>query len=94
MGAKVKLVYPHMQQLANNQRLIEVNGSTLGQGLNDLVKQFPKIRDVIFNKEGKFPEYIAVYINMEIASFDPEALNKPIKDGDEILITYLLPAGG
>ena len=94
MAAKVNLLYEYMQKLTNNQKIVEVNGSTLGQGLNDLVKQFPEIKNALFNKEGKLLHHILVYINKEIASFDPEPLNKPIKDNDEILITLLLPAGG
>ncbi len=94
MAAKVNLLYEHMQKLANNQKFIEVNGSTLGQGLNDLTKQFPEVKNIIFNQEGKLLRYILIYINKDIASFDPEGLNRPIKDGDEILITLLLPAGG
>lgn len=93
MSVKVNLVYPHLQQLTNNQESIEVEGSTLGQCLSDLVRQFPGIEKAIFDKDGKLLSYVAIYINRESTYFEQEPLNKPIKDGDEILFALLITGG-
>ena len=93
MSVKLNLVYPHLQKLTDNQDIVEVNGSTLGQCLSDLVRQFPGIQKAMFDKDGKLLDYIALYINKESTYFDTEPLNKPIKDGDEILIALLIAGG-
>ena len=93
MSVKIKLVYPHLQQATNNKSVVEVNGSNVGECINDLVRQFPQIRDTIFDKDGKLLDFIVFYINGESVYFDSEPLARPINDGDEILIALLLAGG-
>lgn len=79
-------IHPSLYHLTNNQEIVEVNGSTVGQCLDHLTRQFPDIQEALFDEKGKLLNYIDIYINMESAY--PDEAAKPVKDGDEL---HLLP---
>jgi len=91
MGVKINIP-SGLQHLTNDQVVAEVSGNTVGQCLDNLVKQFPGIESELFEKNGKLLEYVDIYINLE--SSYPEELAKPVKDGDELHITLFTIAGG
>jgi molybdopterin converting factor small subunit len=90
MSIKVN-INPGLYQYTNNQRIAEVNGNTVGQCLNHLVKQFPGIEKGLFDKNGKLLNYVDIYVNGESAY--PEELAKPVKDGDELYIVITVAGG-
>ncbi|GAH23804.1 unnamed protein product [marine sediment metagenome] len=90
MSVKIN-IHPFFSHLTNDQAVVEVNGSTVGQCLEQLVAQFPKVRNWLFEKDGKVNRLVDIYVNGESAY--PEELAKPVKDGDE-LHTVVIIAGG
>lgn len=90
MSVKIN-IHPFFSHLTNDQAVVEVNGSTVGQCLEQLVTQFPKVRNWLFEKDGKVNRLVDIYVNGESAY--PEELAKPVKDGDE-LHTVVIIAGG
>jgi molybdopterin converting factor small subunit len=90
MSVTVNL-HPSLQHLTNGQAIVKVNGNTVGQCLDDLFKQFPKIKPWLFDKKGRLYNYIDIYVNQE--SSYPEELAKPVKDGDELHITMIIAGG-
>ena len=90
MSIKIN-VRPGMQHLTNDQDVVEVNGSTVGECLNQLVQQFPAIEDVLFDEDGKVLNYIDIYVNGK--SSYPEELAKPVKGGDELYILQAIGGG-
>ncbi len=88
----VKVVTPsYLQPFTTNLEAVEVNGSTVGGCLNNLTKQFPDMEKMLFAKNGKLHSYIGIYVNGEDAY--PEELAKPVKDGDELHILYIIGGG-
>ena len=81
----------YLQPFTDNIEVIEVNGSTVGKCLNHLVAQFPSSEKMIFAKDGKLHGYVGIYINGEDAY--PDELVKPVKDGDELYILYIIGGG-
>ncbi len=75
----------------NSQEVVVVRGNTVGECLNHLVKQFPAIEKMLFAKNGKLLGYVSIYVNGEDAY--PDELAKPVKDGDELHILYILGGG-
>ena len=75
----------------NDIEAVEANGSTVGECLNYLVKQFPDIEKRLFSNYGNLFEDINISVNGESAY--PEQLAKPVKDGDELHILYLIGGG-
>ncbi len=90
MSVKVNIP-THFQSYTGGKAVAEVQGSTVGECLSDLQRQFPGIEAELF-KDGKLLDYVDVYVNLE--SSYPEELAKPVKDGDELHITLFVIAGG
>jgi len=90
MGIKIN-IHPILRQYTNKQEIAEVNGSTVGECLDDLIRQFPSIEKGVFDKNGKLLSYVDIYVNRESAY--PEELNKPVKDGDELHIAIIIGGG-
>ncbi len=80
-----------MKSFTNNMEVVEVNGSTVGECLKQLVKQFPSMNKQLFSKNGELFEYIIIPVNGE--SVYPEQLAKPVKDGDELNIVLIIGGG-
>ena len=88
----IKVAIPsYLQSFAGNLEAVEVNGSTIGGCLGHLVKQFPGIEKMLFDKDGKLLSYVGIYINGEDTY--PDGLVKPVKDGDELYILYIIGGG-
>jgi molybdopterin converting factor small subunit len=87
---KIHLHKTH-RDAADGLEVVEVEGSTVGDCLNDLVLRFPGIKEKIYDRKGKLKNFIEIYLNMETAY--PDELAKPVKAGDEIHLTILLAGG-
>ena len=84
-------IHPALAHAANDQTVVEVRGNTVGQCLDDLMKQFPKMKTWLFDKKGKLRNYVDIYVNQE--SSYPEELAKPVRDGDELHIMLIIAGG-
>ena len=88
----IKIGIPsYLQSFTQNLETVEVNGSTVGECLGYLIKQFPAMKKKLFSKDGKLLDYVGIYINGEDAY--PEELSKPVQDGDELFILYIIGGG-
>lgn len=74
-----------LSNLSQDQSTAEVKGHTVGQCLNDLFGQFPTLKPVLLDKDGKLSLRMDVLVNSE-SSF-PEELNKLVTDNDDLYIT-------
>ena len=90
MGATVKIL-PYLQYQTGGKTAVEVEGATVAECLEDLVRQFPGLRTVLFNDSGGLLDYVDVYVNAE--SSYHEGLIKPVRDGDELLVVLLIAGG-
>jgi molybdopterin converting factor small subunit len=82
----VKIFLPSkMEHLADNKEVVEVEGATVGDCIQHLIKQFPGIHKALFKKDGKLDSTVMIFINAENAF--PDELLKPVKDGDEVYIS-------
>ncbi len=88
----VKIVIPsYLKPFTSNMETLEVNGSTVGGCLHNLTKQFPDMEKKLFTQNGELDSYVGIFVNGEDAY--PEELAKPVKDGDELHILYILGGG-
>ncbi len=90
MSVKVN-VYYFLPHLTNDREEIEVNGSTIGECLEQLVSQFPKAREWLFGKNGKVSNFLDIYVNLEMVN--PDDLDLRVDDGDVIHIVMMLTGG-
>ncbi len=71
--------------------LVAVEGKTVGECLNELVKQFPDMEKALFSKKDRLLNVIEIFVN-ETSAY-PNELLKPVRDGDEIHIVVMLAGG-
>ena len=90
MGIKVE-IEQFLAKYTNNQRIIGVEGDTIGECLKNLEKQFPKLK--LFDEDGELLEYLTVFANNEIVR--PQELDKPVNgEGDLSIIMMVMDFGG
>ena len=82
---------PYLRSFTNNMEVVTVNGETVGECLDYLIKQFPAIEKMLFDKNSNLLDYLNIYVNEEDAY--PENQAKPVKDGDELHLAYLIAGG-
>jgi molybdopterin converting factor small subunit len=88
----IKIEIPsYLQPYTNDTEVVEVSGGTVDQCLKHLVSQFPEMEKVLFAKSGELFDYVSIYVNGE--DIYPEELAKPIKDGDELHLLYIVGGG-
>lgn len=90
MSVKINIP-PFLQHLANDVKVAEAKGSTVGECLNDLVNQFPHMEELLFDENGNLVRHVDVYVNGESAY--PEDLAKPVNDRDELYILLVIVGG-
>ncbi|MFC2020450.1 MoaD/ThiS family protein [Chloroflexota bacterium] len=97
MSIKIKIPLSYLQSSDDTDfvqltpEVVEVSGSTVGECLNHLAKQFPGMKKQLFTKTGSLFENIIISVNGESAY--PEQLAKPVKDGDELNIVFIIDGG-
>jgi molybdopterin converting factor small subunit len=90
LSIKINIHRTH-RQFTNGLELVELDGNTVGTCLNNLVRQFPGMGKVLFNKKGKLLNVIEIYVNLKSAY--PDELAKQVRDGDNIHITLMIAGG-
>ncbi len=91
MAIKVRIPTP-LQKLTQNQGEVEVAGANIKDVLANLEKQFPGIKDRLYDEKGGLRRFINFYVNDEDIRFlqgDATAL----KDGDELSIVPAIAGG-
>jgi len=91
MGIKIKVNRYFLRGRADEWAAAEVSGHTVGQCLDQLIKQSPHLEDELLDKEGKLFHWVGIFVDGEEAF--PEGLAMPVKDGDEIHLIPLMGGG-
>lgn len=90
MSAKIHIHVTH-RQFTNGQDVVTVDGNTVGECLNHLIRQYPGMEKALFAKKDKLLNFIEVFVNDGTAY--PNELSKPVKDGDKINLLVMLAGG-
>jgi molybdopterin converting factor small subunit len=85
---KIK-VDKNLQQFVSNEHETTVDGKTVGECLDDLIRQFPEIKTRIFDSHGIL--MVLVVVNREMIC--QESLSKLVSEGDDINIIYMIGGG-
>ena len=88
MAVKVKLNLP-LQRLSGNREIIEVEGSTVKQCLNNLIEKVPGSELLIFDEEGS-PVLLLLLNNEPLPEQD---LNYSVNDNDELWLLSIVSGG-
>jgi len=90
MSVNVHIHATH-RQFTNGLKVVSLEGGTVGECLDDLIKQFPGMEKALFAKKDQLLKNVEIYLNRESAY--PNELGNPVKDGDEIHLVVMLAGG-
>ena len=90
MGINVHIHTTH-RKFTGGSEVVAVEGNTVGECLNHLIREFPGMEKALFVKRDKLLNNVEVYLNH--ASAYPNELLKPVKDGDDIHLVVMLTGG-
>jgi molybdopterin converting factor small subunit len=90
MSVRICMQYflPH---LTNDQEIVEVEGKTIRECLEDFCRRYPKARRWIFREDGEMANFTDVFVNLK--STFPGELDQPVQDGDELFLMLMLSGG-
>ena len=75
----------------DNRLSIELEGSTIGECLNDLVARYPELKKIILDSNGRLRHSYEIYVNGESAY--PREMTRPVEDGDKLNLVMLIQGG-
>ncbi len=91
MPITVRIPTP-LQKLTQNKAEIEASGANIGELINNLERDFPGIKERIYDETGKIRRFINIYVNEEDVRFLQQDAT-PLKDGDEVSIIPAIAGG-
>ena len=90
MSVKV-LISEAFQSSTGGKDTLEVKGSTIGECLKEVLKQYPALEKVWFDRDGRFVHYMILFLNGE--NVPKNDLNTAVKQGDEIYPVLMIGGG-
>jgi len=91
MGVKIKVFYPELQRLVDPPDELQVEGETVGECLDDLVRQYPDAQRLLFDPRGALLKPVYVFVNAE--SMHKADLARPVGSKDELILAVLATGG-
>lgn len=91
MANQIRIPTP-LRKLTNEQELVEAEGATIGDLLDDLDQRFPGLKERICDEQGEVRRFVNIFLNDEDIRFLEERAT-PVKDGDEISIVPAIAGG-
>ena len=87
------LIPTPLRVYADKQELVQAEGNTVGELLEDLTVKYSDLKKHLYNEDGRLRSFVNVYLNDDdIRYLDREATI--VKDGDTISIVPSVAGGG
>lgn len=91
MSKTVRIPTP-LRKLTNNEELVEVNGSTVGEIITELQTRYPGFQERLLDENGRIRRFVNIYVNEEDVRF-LDNQNTTLKEGDEVSIIPAIAGG-
>lgn len=91
MATKVRIPTP-LRKLTNDEELVEVQATTIGDAIIELQSRYPGIKERLVDEKGEVRRFVNVYVNEEDIRF-LQNQQTPLKDGDEVSIIPAIAGG-
>ncbi|MDA0751641.1 MAG: MoaD/ThiS family protein [Verrucomicrobia bacterium] len=91
MAITVRIPTP-LRKLTNNEELVEINASNVGEAINELQSRYPGIQERLVDESGEIRRFVNVYVNEEDIRF-LQNKETALKDNDEISIIPAIAGG-
>ena len=91
MGVLVRIPTP-LRRLTNGLGQVEVDCSTLVECIEGLERQFPGMKERLYDDNGELRSFVNVYVNGEDVRF-LNGLDTTLKPGDEVSVVPAVAGG-
>ena len=91
MASVIRIPTP-LRRVTNGQEVVDVNGATVEEGLDDLEARFPGVKERIIDPSGELHRFVNIYVNGEDVRF-LDGLATALSEGDEISIVPAVAGG-
>jgi len=91
MAKNVRIPTP-LRKLTNNEEVVEIMATTIGEAIVELQSKYPGIKERLVDDNGEVRRFVNVYVNEEDIRFLKNQ-QTPLKDGDEISIIPAIAGG-
>ncbi len=81
-----------LRQHAGGQATVQANGDTLGDAVEDLVRQFPGLAGQVVTDDGTLHRFVNVYVNDDDVRY-LDKLDTKLSEGDVISILPAVAGG-
>ena len=81
-----------LRPAAGGQSTVTVNGSTIGEVLQDLVGAYPSMAGQVLTEDGALHKFVNVYVNDDDVRY-LDQLDTKVANGDEISILPAVAGG-
>lgn len=82
----------YYQPFTEFQTELKVDGHTVGEAMERLIRTFPDLKPLIYTYWGILSANIIIYLN-ENEIFSLQGMDTPIQDGDRILLVPTISGG-
>lgn len=91
MAVRVRVPGP-LRRLTSGESVVEVDGSSVGEVLNNLEAKYPGFRERIYDGEGNLRQFVNIYKNDEDIRFGG-GLDTTVAAGDDLSIVPAVAGG-
>ena len=91
MAKNVRIPTP-LRKLTNNEEVVQVKATTIGEAIVELQSRFPGIKERLVDDNGEVRRFVNVYVNEEDIRF-LQNQQTPLRDGEEISIIPAIAGG-
>ena len=91
MAKNVRIPTP-LRKLTNNEEIVQIKATTIGEAIVELQSRYPGIRERLVDDNGEVRRFVNVYVNEEDIRF-LQNQKTPLQDGDEISIIPAIAGG-
>ena len=91
MSKKVRIPTP-LRKLTNNEELVEVTGSTVGEIIGELQTRYPGFQERLLDENGQIRRFVNIYVNEEDVRFLKNQ-DTPLNEGDDVSIIPAIAGG-
>jgi len=92
MAVSIKIPSP-LRRFTEGESVVEVNGQTVEEALENLIGQFSELAPQLYNEKGELRNFVNLYVRGEDIRY-LDAMATKIKDGDEVMIIPSIAGGG
>jgi adenylyltransferase/sulfurtransferase len=82
-----------LRAFTDKKDTVSVGGATVADGLEQLVQQFPAMRQHLFTTDGHLRSFVNVYVNDEDVRYLPQKEKTGVAETDELTIIPSIAGG-